>query len=78
MCLHIYFMDFSPAKIPYLIMEIARKLNKTESEAFDIFYESETYKLLCDKQTYYWSESSQYVAESFMREFRGASLEEFA
>jgi hypothetical protein len=64
-------------KVPYIVMKIMQEMNISHVEAFDIFYGSKTYKLLSDKATYYWSESAQFVAESFMREQKGLLIEEF-
>ena len=41
-------------KVPYIIMETIRETGITPNEAFEIFYGSETYRLLSDKETYYW------------------------
>ena len=64
-------------KVPYIIMDIIRETGIGPNEAFDIFYSSETYRLLSDKETYYWGESAEFVAESFMRERKGLTIEEF-
>ena len=64
-------------KVPYIIMEIMRETDIAPNEAFDIFYSSDTYRLLSDKETYYWGESAQFVAESFMRERKGLMIEVF-
>ena len=64
-------------KIPYIIMEIIRELKVTSDEAFEIFYSSYTYSLLSSKETYYWGESAQYVADSFFRENKGLTIEEY-
>ena len=64
-------------KVPYIIMEIKKSLNVSRNEAFEMFYSSETYRLLSDKETYYWSESAQFVTESYIREYKGLQIEEF-
>jgi len=64
-------------KIPLIIMQIIKELGVSADEAFEMFYGSETYALLSRKQSYYWGESTEFVAESFMRERAGLPIEEF-
>ncbi len=63
------------SKVPYLVTEIVRNFNVPATEAFEMLYASETYRLLSDKETYYWGESSAFVTESFMREQAGLGIE---
>ena len=63
-------------KIPYIIIEFMRYTGISSDEAFETFYNSLTYTLLSNKETYYWGESAQYVAESFFREYNGLPIEE--
>ena len=64
-------------KVPFVLTEITRELGASANEALDMFYRSETYRLLSKKETYYWGESAQFVAESFMREHQGLPIEKF-
>ena len=64
-------------KLPIIIIEITKELGVSSDIAFELFYSSDTYKLLSDEKTYYWGESAQFVAESFIREYNGLPIEEF-
>ena len=64
-------------KIPNIILEIIRRLGISKDKAFDMFYRSETYKLLSDRGSYYWGESAGFVTDSFIREYQGLPIEEF-
>ena len=71
------FSQMVSLKVPHAVMEITKRLAIPYSEAFDMFYDSETYRLLSDKDTYYWGESALFVADSFLREHEGLPIEEF-
>lgn len=64
-------------KIPEIIMRLTKELEISSDEAFELFYNSETYRLLCDKGTYYWGESPLFVTDSFLREHNNMPIEEF-
>ncbi len=71
------FMLMINLKVPYVITEIIRHYKIPASEAFELFYKSETYSLLSNKGTYYWGESAAFVTESFIREEKGLEIEPF-
>lgn len=62
-------------QISAVIKLIAQKYAKSIEESTNIFYNSETYKVLIDSKTGLWAESAYYVMQSLEQELNGITRE---
>ena len=59
---------YNATVIPEIIKLIAKEKNITEKEAFDLFYRSDTLKLLNDKETGLYGQGALFIFSLFMQE----------
>ena len=58
-------------KIEHIVSIIAKKENITFDDAYNIFLNSNSYKILKRTDNLYWAESAEFLADEFYREKSG-------
>ncbi|MBB6696679.1 hypothetical protein [Clostridium algidicarnis] len=61
-------------KIEKIVRLVSQKTGKTFEEALGEFYDSNTYKALQNTDSVLWAESSEYIVDELLREWKSRRL----